>query len=493
MEAVHPLATGVNGLDEILRGGLPADRLYLLKGEPGVGKTTMAIQFLLEGIRRGENSMYITLSETKAEIDDVARSHQWDLAKVHILEFSAFEQRLQEEAENTIFHPAELELNKTTRLFLDQVEKFNPARLVIDSLSEFRLLSDTPLRYRREILALKQFFAGRKITVLLLDDFTGEGGDQHVQSIAHGVLTISQVASDYGTEKRRLKINKLRGVNFSAGYHDAAIVPGGLRIYPRLIAADHHKDFTSAQITSGLSELDTLLGGGFDRGTSSLLLGPAGCGKSSIALQYAVSAAARGEQANMYLFEESVRTLKERAKSIGIDIEGATDSGKLKLTQINPAQMSPGQFADLIKADVKAGCRMVVIDSLNGYLYAMPNVQFLTIQLHELLTYLNHQGVVTIMTVAQHGIVGQMQSPVDITYLADTVVLLRFFEYAGHVKKAISVVKKRIGHHEETIREFRIDASGLRVGEPLQQFRGILTGVPELAGPNPGMLSDRHD
>jgi circadian clock protein KaiC len=493
MEAVNTLPTGVDGLDEILKGGLPANRLYLVKGEPGVGKTTLAIQFLLEGVRRGERSMYITLSETKAEIDDVARSHGWDLANIHILEFSAFEQRLHEEAENTIFHPAELELNKTTRLFLDHVEKINPARLVIDSLSEFRLLSDTPLRYRREILALKQFFGGRKITVLLLDDHAGEGGDQHVQSIAHGVLTISQVASDYGTEKRRFKINKLRGVNFSAGYHDAAIMPGGLRIYPRLIAADHHHDFASAQVESGLAELDALLGGGFDRGTSSLLLGPAGCGKSSIALQYAVAAASRGEEAHIFLFEENVRTLKARARSIGIDVEGVLASGKLKLTQINPAQMSPGQFADLIKVHVKAGCRLVVIDSLNGYLYAMPNVQYLTIQLHELLTYLSHEGVVTIMTVAQHGIVGHMQSPVDITYLADTVVLLRFFEHAGHVKKAVSVVKKRIGYHEETIREFRIDSDGLRVGEPLEQFRGILTGVPELAGPAPGMLADRHD
>jgi circadian clock protein KaiC len=484
--------TGVIGLDEILRGGLPANRFYLLRGQPGVGKTTLALQYLLEGVRCGEPALYITLSETKDEVMGVAESHGWDLDKLAIFELSALEQQLAQESQNTIFHPSELELNKTTQALVAEIERVKPKRLVLDSLSELRLLSDSALRYRRQMLALKQFFAGKQITVLLLDDHAGDGGgDVHVQSIAHGVVTIEQLESDYGAERRRIRINKLRGVDFVGGYHDAAIVKGGLRVFPRLIAAEHHGEFDSALLKSGVPALDALLGGGLDRGTSTLMLGPAGTGKSSLAMQFAVSAAQRGEKVFIYLFEENQRTLLERAKSIGMPIRGLIDSGQIVLRQVDPAELSPGEFVHIVQGNVDADdARVVVIDSLNGYLQAMPDAKFLSIQLHELLSFLAHHGIVTMMTVAQHGLIGTMKSPIDLTYLADTVILLRYFEEGGGIRKAVSVIKKRIGRHESTIREFRLEETGLRVGEPLQDFHGVLTGVPTFRGNKREMLRD---
>ncbi len=483
-------ATGIAGLDAILKGGLPANRLYLVKGDPGVGKTTLALQYLLAGVAAGESSMYITLSETRDEIQAVAQSHGWDLERVTIFELSALEHQLTQEAQNTVFQPSEIELNQTTELLLERIRAAKPRRLVIDSLSELRLLSDTPLRYRRQMLALKQFFAGREMTVLMLDDHTGPGGgDLHVQSIAHGVITIEQLETDYGADRRRVKINKLRGVNFVGGYHDAVIVPGGMRIYPRLIAAEHGHDFPADRVGSGIKGIDDLLGGGIDRGTSCLLLGPAGAGKSTIVLQFAVAAAARGEKVLIYLFEETERTLLARAASVGMRLEESLRSGLIKLVPIDPAQMAPGQFVSQVRAAVEEhATRMVVIDSLNGYLQAMPNVRYLEIQLHELFSFLSHQGVVCLMTVAQHGLMGQMSAPVDLTYLADTVILLRYFESAGRIHKAISVVKKRIGRHEDTIREFRISSSGLEVGPPLENFHGVLTGTPIFKGDEGEML-----
>ncbi len=484
MVALTPaLSTGIVGLDVVLKGGLPANRLYLLKGEPGVGKTTLALQYLLEGVRKGERSLYITLSETKAEIDDVALSHGWALDEIGVLELSALEQQLAEESRNTIFHSSELELNQTTRLLLQKIEDYKPTRLVIDSLSELRLLSDTALRYRRQMLSLKQYFSGREMTVILLDDHSVDGGDMHVQSIAHGVFTIEQIQSDYGTEKRRIKINKLRGINFMGGFHDAAMVVGGIKVFPRLVAAEYKGNFEASVVSSNLPELDALLGGGLDRGTSTLLLGPAGTGKSSIALQYAVACAERGEKVYLYLFEESVRTLTARSKSIGIDVQGFVDRGNIVLVPIDPSSIPPGEFVNMVRDSViNNDARMIVIDSLNGYLQAMPDVKFLNIQLHELLAFLNQHGVLSVLTIAQHGIVGQMATPVDLTYLADTVLLLRYFEHLGRIKKAISVVKKRIGSHEETIREFKIEPTGLRVGLPLEDFQGVLTGVPVFSG-----------
>jgi len=481
--------TGVPGLDTILKGGLPANRLYLLKGEPGVGKTTVALQFLHEGVRRKEASLYITLSETRAEIDDVAQSHGWSMDSIGVLELSALEAQLSEASRNTIFHSSEVELNQTTNLLLQKIEEYKPVRLVIDSLSELRLLSDTALRYRRQMLSLKQYFSGREMTVILLDDHSVDGGDMHVQSIAHGVLTIEQMEQDYGTERRRIRVNKLRGVNFVGGFHDASMVVGGIRVFPRLISTDYTGDFVDECVTSNLPELDALLGGGLNRGTSTLMLGPAGTGKSSAALHYAVAGARRGEKAVLYLFEESKRTLTARARSIGIDLEPFFANGTIDVCSVEPTSMPPGEFVNRVRDNVLSeGVRLVAIDSLNGYLQAMPDAKFLNIQLHELLSFLNLNGVLTVMTMAQHGIVGQMHTPVELTYLADTVLLFRYFEHNGSIKKAISVVKKRIGQHEETIREFKITDSGLRVGAPLNDFQGILTGVPVFKGGSEQML-----
>jgi circadian clock protein KaiC len=483
-------ATGIEGLDAILAGGLPANRLYLVKGNPGVGKTTLALQYLLTGIAKGERGMYITLSETTDEIQSVAESHGWDVSKVAIFELSALEHQLSQEAQNTVFQPSEIELNQTTELLVERIKEIEPTRLVIDSLSELRLLSDTALRYRRQMLALKQFFAGRKMTVLMLDDHAGpDGGDLHVQSIAHGVITIEQLETDYGADRRRVKINKLRGVNFVGGFHDAVIVPGGMKIFPRLIAAEHGKPFKSGVMSSGIPHLDALVGGGIDRGTSCLILGPAGTGKSTIALQFALAAAGRGEKVLIYLFEENLRTVMGRADSVGMSLQKFIRRGLITFKQIDPAQLAPGQFVAQVRKSVEEeGTRVLLIDSLNGYLQAMPNVRFLEIQLHELFSFLSHHGVVCLMTVAQHGFMVQMTTPVDLTYLADTVILLRYFEASGRIRKAISVVKKRIDQHEDTIREFRLASSGVRVGKPLDNFHGVLTGVPTFKGSVKEML-----
>jgi circadian clock protein KaiC len=484
--------TGILGLDEILRGGLPQSRLYLLRGAPGVGKTTLALQYLLEGVARGEAGLYITLSETKDEVEGVARSHGWSLDKIAIFELSALEQQLAQQSQNTVFHPSEIELNKTTELILAEINRVNPRRLALDSLSELRLLSDTPLRYRRQMLSLKQYFNGKKITVLLLDDHAGEASDLHVQSIAHGVLSLEQLESDYGAERRRIRINKLRGVNFIGGYHDSVIVRGGLQVFPRLIAAEHQKNFEAGALRSGVAELDSLLGGGLDRGTSSLLLGPAGTGKSSLAMQFAVAAAQRGEKVFFYLFEESTRILVQRAKSIAMPFQEYVDRGIITTRQVDPAELAPGHFVHLVQQSVERdNGRVVVIDSLNGYMQAMPDAKFLTIQLHELLAFLNQRGVISLMTVAQHGLIGNMNTPVDLTYLADTVILMRYFEQAGGIRKAISVVKKRTGHHENFIREFQLDEHGVRVGEPLTDFHGVLSGIPTFQGGSKKMLVKR--
>lgn len=484
--------TGIEGLDEILRGGLPENRLYLLLGKPGVGKTTVALQYLLEGVRVGEPGLYIALSETRDEILAVARSHHWPLEKISIFELSALEQQLAQEERNTVFHPAEIELNKTTKLLLEKIQEVKPRRLVLDSLSELRMLADSPLRYRRQMLAFKQFFAGQQMTVIVLDDHSADGGDLHVQSIAHGVIMIERIVSDYGSEKRRITINKMRGLNFIGGYHDAMIVPGGMRVFPRVIGSIQQKRGERGPLTSGIPEFDALLGGGLDRGTSCLLLGPAGTGKSTIALQLALAAANRGEFVLMCIFEENLDTLKARAASVGLPLDGLIASGKIEVLEVDPAELSPGEFAHTVIDKVRRrDARVVVVDSLNGYLQAMPQGNHLNIQLHELLSFLNRNGVLSVMTVAQNGLVGQMHSPVDITYLADTVILLRYFEQNGRIKKAISVIKKRIGRHEDALREFRIDAQGLRVGEPLEQFHGVLSGIPTFHGKTEQMMKTR--
>ncbi len=484
--------TGIAGLDKILRGGLPENRLYLLLGNPGVGKTTIALQYLLEGARRGETGLYIALSETRDEILSVARSHGWGIDGLSIFELSALERQLAQEEQNTVFHPAEIELNKTTQMLLKRIEEVKPKRLVLDSLSELRLLSDSALRYRRQMLSFKQFFAGQQMTVLLLDDHSADGGDLHVQSIAHGVITLEQVVSDYGSERRRIRVNKMRGLNFAGGYHDAMIEPGGMRVFPRLVVSPDDTVNTGHVMRSGVEGLDRLLGGGLDGGTSCLLLGPAGTGKSTITLQFAMEAARHGENVLLCLFEENVATMRARAASVGMPIDALLESGQIKVLQVNPGEQSPGEFVHRVIDHVGSSrCRIVAIDSLNGYMQAMPDARFLNIQLHDLLSYLNGQGILTLLTVAQHGLVGQMQAPIDLTYLADTVILLRFFEQGGRIKKAISVIKKRIGPHEDTLREFRIDSTGVRVGEPLEEFHGVLTGAPTFRGSAERMLGNR--
>lgn len=476
--------TGIPGLDDILGGGLPGNHLYLLEGDPGTGKTTLAMQFLLEGVRQGDSGLYITLSESRRELEEVAASHNWSLDGLAIYEMAPLEDILSAEAQYTVFHPAEVELTDTVSAILDQVESIQPRRVVFDSLSEMRMLARDPLRYRRQILGLKRFFAGRECTVLLLDDHTIGDDDLQLQSIAHGVIIIQSTARPYGIKRRRLEVRKLRGVSYREGFHDFSIQTGGLQVYPRLVASEHRPGFRHSSISSGIAELDRLLGGGVDRGTSTLLMGPAGSGKSTVAVRYALAAAQRGEPAAMFCFDESIETLEHRCKALNMELRPFLDSGKISLCQIDPAEMSPGEFVAQVREHVgKRNARVVVIDSMNGFLNAMPDEQYLTLQLHELLSYMGQQGVVSLMTLAQHGFMGtSMNTPVDLSYLADTVVLFRYFEHKGRIKQAISVVKKRSGLHERTIRELDFTKKGLRVGPALTEFQGVLTGVPEFIG-----------
>ena len=473
-------ATGTAGLDQVLGGGLPPNRVYVIEGDPGAGKTTLALRYLLEGLARGESGLYVTLSETKEEIEAVAESHGWDLAGLHMVELVASEEALTPDSQYTMYHPSETELGETTKSVLDAVELHKPRRVVIDSLSELRLLAQNPLRYRRQILALKQFFAGRKCTVLLLDDRTSEHADLQVRSIAHGVLTLEQLSPEYGAERRRLRVVKLRGRRYAGGFHDFTIARGGLEVFPRLVAADHRQSFNREKVRSGVQALDDLLGGGLDRGTSTLLLGPVGTGKSSLAIQYAVAAAQRGECASLFTFDETLQTLLTRTAALGVDLQTQVEAGRVIVQQVDPAEMSPGEFTHAVRRQVEEReCTMLILDSLNGYLNSMPEERFLIIQMHELLTYLAQKGVATLLIVGQHGVLGSsMRSPIDISYLADSVVLTRYFELRGRVKKAISVVKKRSGAHEEAIRELRVGKGGIYVGEPLENLRGVLTGVP---------------
>ena len=474
------VSTGVPGLDDVLGGGLTPARLYLVEGTPGAGKTTIAMQFLREGVRNGESVLYVTLSETAEELRGVAASHGWDLSGVHMRELLPTQEALQPDEQYTMFHPSEMELGETTRRIIDDVERLRPTRVVFDSLSELRLLAGNSLRYRRQILALKQFLGGRTCTVLLLDDMTAQTHDLHVQSIAHAVLRLEQLQADYGTPRRRLMVVKYRGQPFRGGFHDYKIVEGGLVVFPRLIAAEHPHPADRRKLPSGIAPLDELLGGGLEKGTSTLFVGAPGTGKSTVAVQFALAAAQRGECAALYVFDESINTLTTRCAGMGMDLAPWIASGHISLRQVDPAELSPGELVhDIREAVRERGVSVVVIDSLNGYLNAMPDERFLIVQLHELLTYLGQAGVATLMVGAQHGLIGsQMQSPVDASYLADAVVLLRYFESDGEVRQAISVMKKRGGAHERTIRDFSMTCDGVHVGEPLRQFRGILTGVP---------------
>ena len=478
------IETGIAGLDDILSGGLPQGHLYLVEGDPGTGKTTLALQFLLEGIARGESVIYVTLSESRRELEQVAQSHGWSTQGLEIYEMVPPEEDLSAEAQYTVFHPSEVELADTITAILERVDATKPQRVVFDSLSELRMLARDPLKYRRQILALKRHFAGRNCTVLLLDDRTAEGShDLQLQSIAHGVVMMQSLERDFGIKRRRVEVRKLRGSSFREGFHDYNIATGGIQVYPRLIAAEHNHGFQRRSVPSGWKELDQLFGGGIDNGTSTLFIGPAGCGKSTVALRYAFSSALRGEKAVIFTFDEAFSTLVERAKGLGMDTAPLLAAGTLEIQQIDPAELSPGEFVSRVRKLVEdEDLRVLVVDSMNGFLNAMPHEQFLAMQLHELLAYLGQQGVATILTLAQHGFIGNMQSPVDVSYLADSVLLFRYFEFAGEIRQALSVIKKRSGQHERAIRELIFGDGTITVGEPLKDFKGVLTGVPSFLG-----------
>jgi circadian clock protein KaiC len=472
--------TGVPGLDEVLCGGFIAERMYLIDGNPGAGKTTFALQFLSQGAREGEACLYVTLSETEKELRSAAQSHDWSLEGIEIVELIVDQSELEGDGQLTMLHASEVELTETTQKLIDAIDRYNPSRVVLDSLSEMRLLAQSSLRYRRQVLALKQLFLGRSCTVIMLDDRTAEGPDLQLHSIAHAVISLEAKSPPYGRLRRQLEVRKFRASNFSSGLHDCSIERTGLVVFPRLVASDHLLEYKESIVQSDVKSLDDLMGGGIHRGTSTLLVGPPGCGKSTIAAQYAAAAASRGDHAAVFMFDEGRAAFLIRCKGIGIKINEGNGAGQVRLRQLDPAEVSPGEFVALVRAAVEeGGARIVVIDSLNGYLNSMPRDDFLNAQLHELLSYLNNTGVATFLIVAQSGIMGSsMTAPVDASYLADTVVMLRYFEHLGNVKKAISALKKRTGAHEETIREIWFDENGIHLSEPLMRLRGILSGVP---------------
>lgn len=476
-------ATGIAGLDDVLGGGFERGRVYLVEGSPGAGKTTVAMQFLMTGAANGERCLYVTLSETEDELRATATSHEWSLAGIEVYELVPPESLLDEQQQQSLLYSSDLELGETTRRIFETFERTRPDRVVLDSLSEIRLLAQSSLRYRRQILSLKHYFARADATVLMLDDLTSDTHDKTVHSVAHGVVRLDELAPEYGAERRRLRVIKYRGRRFRGGYHDFAIQAGGVRVFPRLVSAEHKGSFARDVLGTGSAEFDALLGGGVERGSSVLVLGPAGTGKSTIGLTFVRQAIARGERAAMFVFDEELGLLIARARAFGMDLQGMVDAGSLILQQVDAAELTPGEFSEALRVCIETQeVRTVVIDSLNGYQAAMPGEHALVLHIHELLQYLNRRGATTVLTVAQHGLVGDMKSPVDVTYLADTVILLRYFEALGRVRRAISVVKKRTGAHEDTIREYRIGDGGVTLGPPLERFQGVLRGVPQLIG-----------
>ena len=478
-----PVSSGSAALDYILCGGYASNRVHLIEGEPGAGKTTLGLQFLLDGAAKGEKCLYITLSESKDELLHVAGTHGWDLGGIEIFELVPPELSLDTEREQSIVYASDLELGETVQMVMEVVERARPARVVFDSLSEIRLLAQGPLRFRRQVLALKHYFAKQQCTVLFLDDLTQMVDDLSLHSLAHGVVRLDQVAVTYGAERRRLRVFKMRGRPFRGGFHDFAIRTGGVEIFPRLVAGSYPEiEHDQRRAESGLSELDALVGGGLDFGTTNLVIGPSGSGKSTLTMQYIYAGLKRGEKALFISFDETEKVFHRRCAGMGMDVQPFEESGHFLFRQVDPAELSPGELSAVIREQVEAGAKMVVLDSLSGYQHAMPQESFMLLQMHEIVTYLNQQGVLTFLILAQAGMVGPMQSPVDITYLSDTVVLLRFFEADGEIRRALSILKKRTGAHEAAIREMRIDGKGIRVGPKLEGFRGVLTGVPMFEG-----------
>ncbi len=472
-------ASGVAGLDDVLNGGFARGRSFLLEGTPGTGKTTIALQFLMTGAAAGERGLYITLSETVDELEATTASHNWNLAGVDVFELLPPESLLDEDQNQSLLYSSDLELGETTKRIFAEFERVKPQRLVIDSLSEIRLLAQNSLRYRRQILALKHFFAKRETTVLLLDDMTTEVDDKSVHSIAHGAIRLEELAPDFGAERRRLRVLKYRGNRFRGGYHDFVIRTGGVRVFPRLVSSEHRIEFRRTVLMAQSKELNALLGGGVERGSSVLVLGPAGAGKSIMTLTFVLSAISRGERVAMFIFDEEIGLLIERSRGLGIDLDLMMESGNLEVTQIDAAEMTPGEFSERVRRSIEVrGAKTIVIDSLNGYQASMPEERALILHMHELLQYCNRMGATTFLTVAQHGLIGEMKAPIDLTYLADTVILLRYFEAAGEVRRAISVVKKRTSAHENTIREYTLGKGGLTLGKPLTNFQGVLEGSP---------------
>jgi len=477
-------STGVEGLDEVLDGGWAVNRMHLLEGSPGTGKTTIALQFLLAGARVGEAGIYSSLAETEEELRAGARSHGWEIdGQVELFELVPPESVLDPDHHQSLLYSSDLELGEAIQRMFDAIERLKPKRIVIDSLSEIRLLAQSSLRYRRQILAIKHYFSRVKATVLFLDDLTAEAGDKTVHSIAHGVVRLEQIAPAYGAERRRLRVSKYRAQQYRGGFHDFVIKHGGVHVYPRLVALEHRTQYERTKLSTGNEPFDALLGGGVEKGSSTLILGPAGTGKSLVGLSFAVAAMQRGEKVAMFLFDEDIDLLLDRTRELGMDLTKFIDDGFLFIEQVDAAQVSPGEFAHRARERVdKYGITSVIIDSINGYHAAMPEENSLILHMHELLQYLNRSGASTFMTVAQHGIVGSMDAPVDVSYLADTVILLRYFEALGEVRRAVSIVKKRAGRHETTIREFKIGPGGIKLGEPLTQFTGVLVGVPTFTG-----------
>jgi len=482
-------STGVDGLDDVLGGGLPTNHLYLIEGNPGSGKTTLGLQFLRRGADRGEPGLYVTLSETATELETVAASHGWTLDGLQVFELVSSE-GLGPDAEQSILHPSEIELGETVRGVMSAVEKLRPSRVVFDSLSEMRLLAQNPLRYRRQVLALKKFFAARQCTVLLLDDRSSRDVELQLHSIAHGVINLEQSVDQYGPERRRLRVIKMRGIPYRGGEHDFVLATGGISVFPRLVAAEHRMHSEAQMVGTGVPKLDQLMGGGLARGSNTLFCGPSGVGKTTTAIACVLAALQRGERAAYYLFDEGLTTLLIRARALGMDLKPYIESGHLHVVPLDPAEVSPGEFAHMARHDIEVGsAQVIVIDSLNAYLQAMQGSRHLMLQMHELLSYLNHRGVVTILVLGQHGLLGEIRTEVDMSYLSDAILLFRYFEARGQLLKAVSLVKSRTSNHELTIREFRLGADGLEVGQELTDFEGVLTGVAAYRGAIP-LLGD---